>query len=84
MGEIAQKALTVAKDIHEVKKGILSDYERISDALNTDQEESGTWMKNIFGIMQESVRHVFGDYGAKHAAGCGFGKNFYTDKHYFI
>ena len=60
MGEIAQKALTVAKEIHEVKKEYYLIMNGISDALNTDQEESGMWMKNIFGIMQESVRHVFG------------------------
>src|SRR5699024_6925018 len=59
MGEIAQKALTVAKDIHEVKKEYYLIMNGISDALNTDEEESGMWMKNIFGIRQESVRHVF-------------------------
>lgn len=84
MGEIAQKALTVAKDIHEVKKEYYLIMNGISDALNTDQEESGMWMKNIFGIMQESVRHVFGDYGQNMRLDVVLEKNFYTDKHYYL
>lgn len=79
---LEQKALTVAKDIHEIKKEYYLIMNGISAALNNDQEESGMWLKDIFGVMQESVHHLFGDYGQNLKVETSLGKNFYTDKHY--
>lgn len=82
--EAAQKALTVAKDIHEVKKEYYLIMNGISDALSTDQEENGMWMKNVFEMMQESARHLFGNNGQNIKIDIQLEKNFYTDKHYYL
>lgn len=82
--QAAQKALTVAKDIHEVKKEYYLIMNGISSALNTDQEENGMWIKNICQVIKDSAQHVFGDYGQNLQIDISIGKNFYTDKHYFL
>ena len=82
--QAAQKALTVAKDIHEVKKEYYLIMNGISSALNTDQEENGMWIRSIYQVIQESVKHVFGEYGQNMHIDFSISKNFYTDKHYFL
>lgn len=81
---LAQKALTVAKDIHEVKKEYYLIMNGISDALSMDQEENGMWLKSIFGVLEESVHHVFGNFGQNLRLEIMVEKNFYTDKHYYL
>lgn len=80
----AQKALTVAKDIHEIKKEYYLIMNGISAALNIDREENGMWLKNIFQVLQESVSYVFAGYGKNMEISTEMEKNFYTDRHYYL
>ncbi len=80
----AQKALTVAKDIHEIKKEYYLIMNGITAALDIDQQENGMWLKNIFQMIQESVCYVFGDYGKNLEIEVSMEHNFYTDRHYYL
>ena len=82
--QLAQKALTVAKDIHEIKKEYYLIMSGISSALETDQEENGMWLKNILQIVQDSMRRAFEKDGKKVRIDIALQKNFYTDKHYYL
>ena len=84
MPQQAQKALTVAKDVHEIKKEYYLIMRGISNAMNMDLQESGMWIRNIFQILQDSLsREVEITHPqAKIQLSCS--KDFYTDKHYYL
>ena len=82
--KLAQRALTVAKDIHEIKKEYYLIMSGISSALETDPEESGMWMKNILQIVQDSLRRAIEKDGSRVGIDISLQKNFYTDKHYYL
>lgn len=84
MAAQAQKALTVAKDVHEIKKEYYLIMRGISNAMNMDMQESGMWIRNIFQILQDSLsREVeLSHPNAKIQLSCS--KDFYTDKHYYL
>ena len=54
MEQLAQKALTVAKDIHEVKKEYYLIMNGISTALNDDDQQNGMWMRDILQTLQNA------------------------------
>lgn len=63
MEQLAQKALTVAKDIHEVKKEYYLIMNGISAALNDDDQQNGMWMRDILQTLQNSTRNGFDGFG---------------------
>lgn len=80
----AQQALTVAKDVHEIKKEYYLIMRGISNALDLDMEENGMWSKTIFQILQESITREAQESGKQVRIVLNQDKNFYTDKHYFL
>lgn len=82
MEQLAQKALTVAKDIHEVKKEYYLIMNGISAALNDDDQQNGMWMRDILQTLQNSTRNGFDGFGENVQVSFSMEKNFFTDKHY--
>ena len=82
MEQLAQKALTVAKDIHEVKKEYYLIMNGISTALNDDDQQNGMWMRDILQTLQNSTRNGFDGFGENVQVSFSMEKNFFTDKHY--
>ena len=82
MEQLAQKALTVAKDIHEVKKEYYLIMNGISAALNEDDQQNGMWMRDILQTLQNSTRNGFDGFGENVQVSFSMEKNFFTDKHY--
>ena len=82
MEQLAQKALTVAKDLHEVKKDYYLIMNGISAALNEDDQQNGMWMRDILQTLQNSTRNGFDGFGENVQVSFSMEKNFFTDKHY--
>lgn len=82
--EAAQKALTVAKDVHEIKKEYFLILKGISEALNMEMEETGMYFKNILQILQESMKKIQVSLGKNAVVTASCAANFFTDKHYYL
>ena len=61
--EVRQLALSIARDVHEVKKDNLSIVRGIEGEVagtGTDQGEQ-MWMSDLFLILQDTMRHILGE-----------------------
>jgi hypothetical protein len=76
MEQLAQKALTVAKDIHEVKKEYYLIMNGISAALNDDDQQNGMWMRDILQTLQNSTRNGFDGFEENVQVSFSMEKNF--------
>lgn len=81
---LAQRALTVAKDVHEIKKEYRLIMKGLSEALNKDVEEKGMWIGDILDILKESCVHLAKTQGKEVKLELSCRYDFYTDKHYYL
>lgn len=83
--EIARKALSVAKDVHEVKKEYLLIMRGIGDALDKETEHDGMRFAEIMAIMEESMRPVCEQQQVHLTIEDDFDQNLFTqDPYYFL
>lgn len=82
--ELTQNALTVAKDIHEVKKEYLMILRGISEALDLNLHDGEMLLSDILTVLQNSVSILSSEKGKKLDFQICLGSNFKTDKHYFL
>lgn len=83
--QLAQKALTVAKDIHEIKNGILPDYERyLLHAGNRPGGKRHVAEKYPADCAGQHAAAPLRKDGKKVRIDIALQKNFYTDKHYYL
>ncbi len=82
--QAAQKALAVAKDVHEIKKEYFLILKGMSDALNLEAEEEGMYFKNVAQILQESMKKIQQSLGKQGEIAVTCSTNFFTDKHYYL
>ncbi|MGI6206462.1 MAG: sensor histidine kinase [Anaerovoracaceae bacterium] len=61
--EYAEKSLSVAKDVHEIKKEYLLIHKGITDAVESESGTEGMQMSELFLILSESVRGEYSDSG---------------------
>ena len=82
--ELTQNALTVAKDIHEVKKEYLMILRGISDALELNLHDGEMQLSDILTVLQNSLLMLASEKGKKIEFQISMETNFKTDKHYFL
>ena len=81
---LAQNALTVAKDIHEVKKEYLMILRGLSEALDLNLRDGEMSISDILTVLQNSMTILADEKGKKLMFHANVGFNFKTDKHYFL
>jgi len=82
--QLTQNALTVAKDIHEVKKEYLMILRGISEALELNLHDGDMLLSDILTVLQNSIRMLSAEKGQKLDIQISTESNFKTDKHYFL
>ena len=82
--ELTQNALTVAKDIHEVKKEYLMILRGISEALELNLHDGDMHLSDILTVLQNSSLMLASEKGKKLEFQISTESNFKTDKHYFL
>lgn len=82
--ELSQSALTVAKDIHEVKKEYLMILRGISEALDLNLHDGEMSLSDILTVLQNSLTMLAEEKGKKLELNIQLENNFKTDKHYFL
>ncbi|MDD7408519.1 MAG: sensor histidine kinase [Anaerovoracaceae bacterium] len=61
--DFAKESLSVAKDVHEVKKEYLMISRGITDAVESESENEGMQLSELFIMLTESVRDEYRDSG---------------------
>ena len=82
--DLTQSALTVAKDIHEVKKEYLMILRGISEALDLNLHDGQMQLSDILTVLQNSIAMLASEKGIKLDFQVQMESNFQTDKHYFL
>lgn len=82
--ELRQLALSIARDVHEVKKDNLSIIRGIEGEVagtGTDNDEQ-MWISDLFHILQDTMGHILGEEREKIAIQCHYETDFATEEHY--
>ena len=82
--QLTQNALTVAKDIHEVKKEYLMILRGISEALELNLHDGDMQLSDILTVLQNSIHMLATEKGKKLDIQISMESDFKTDKHYFL
>ena len=82
--ELTQNALTVAKDIHEVKKEYLMILRGLSEALDLNLRDGDMSISDILTVLQNSMTMLADEKGKKLEFHADIESGFKTDKHYFL
>ena len=82
--ELTRNALTVAKDIHEVKKEYLMILRGISEALDLNLHDGEMLLSDILTVLQNSMLMLCAEKEKKLELQISTETNFKTDKHYFL
>lgn len=83
--DISRKALSVAKDVHEVKKEYLLIMRGIGDALEKESQQDGMSFEEIMTIMEESMRPVCDEEKVRLSIEHDFNEALFTqDPYYFL
>lgn len=81
---LSQTALTVAKDIHEIKKEYQMILRGISEALELNLHDGEISLSDIMRVLQNSVTVLAKGQGKALNLHMNWDTNFKTDKHYFL
>ena len=82
--ELTQNALTVAKDIHEVKKEYLMILRGLSEALDLNLRDGEMSISDILTVLQNSMTMLANEKGKNLEFLINIASNLKTDKHYFL
>lgn len=82
--ELSDQALSVAKDIHEIKKEYGIIMRGISDALKDSVNDTGMKFRDIFIMLKDKYDLENNHYGKKIKWNVDLQYDFYTKKHYYI
>ena len=81
---LSASALSIARDIHEIKKEYLLIMRGISDALEQEMENDGMYLEELLSILNDSLHHLAKDQKKELVLTYNCQNNFYTDKHYSL
>ena len=82
--EISSSALSVAKDIHEIKKEYLLILRGISEALDQEFQSDGMYLEDLLTLLKDSVTLTAREQGKELSLSARCSDNFYTDKQYAL
>ena len=83
-GEAAGTALTIAKDIHEVKKEYFLIMRGISEALERASTIPGMELEELFSILTHSVERAAQASGKEVVCTTSLSDNLYTTQHHYL
>ena len=81
---LSQDALTVARDIHEIKKEYLLIMRGLSEALQTESSEEGMLISDIFSILQSALLTEAKELDKKPKIHITSNSRLYTSKPYLL
>lgn len=81
---LSQDALTVAKDIHEIKKEYLLILRGISEALDLNLQDGGMTLTDILVLLEDTLTAAAHEKGKELTFEKEFSNDIFTDKHYFL
>lgn len=82
--KLSQAALTVAKDIHEVKKEYMLILQGISEALDLNLQDGEMSLSDILTVLENSLNVTAQENGKMLTFSTQCTTNISTDKHYFL
>lgn len=80
---LSKKALSVAKDVHEIKKEYVLILRGLSEALELDMREEGMYLQDILNLLKNSLKSSVPNDKELHF-NFDITENLYTEQHYFI
>lgn len=83
-GEGADTALTIAKDVHEVKKEYFLIMRGISQALDAETAQAGMRLSELMAILEQSTRRLAQALGRAAEVSCTWEADFYTTRHFYL
>ena len=81
---LSKKALSVAKDIHEIKKEYALILRGLSDAMELNLNDEGMYLEDIFQVLKNSLTSSETSSGRKLDLDIRLCENLYTRDHYFL
>lgn len=78
----AASALTIAKDIHEVKKEYMLIVRGVTEALEREATGDGMYFREIWDTLSGSLSRAAADAGKRVRFSLDGGRDFYTKRHY--
>lgn len=82
--ELSRQALSVAKDIHEIKKEYVLILRGLSEALDLNLNDEGMRLKDIFSVLENSLNSAPTPGGHTLSLELSLEENLYTEDHYFL
>lgn len=82
--ELSRQALSVAKDIHEIKKEYVLILRGLSEALDLNLDDEGMHLKDIFSVLENSLNTPPTPGGRTLSLEISMEENLYTKDHYFL
>lgn len=82
--ELSRQALSVAKDIHEIKKEYILILRGLSEALDLNLNDEGMQLKDIFTVLENSLNTAPTPGGHTLSLEVSLEENLYTEDHYFL
>jgi len=80
---LSRKALSVARDVHEIKKEYMVILRGLSDAMELNLKEEGMYLEDILTLLKNSINASVPD-GKSVTLAIHIQENLYTQKHYFL
>lgn len=80
---LSRKALSVAKDVHELKKEYMLILRGLSDAMELNLQDEGMYLSDILQLLKNSQQNALPS-GKNLTMDIQIHSNLYTQKHYFL
>lgn len=82
--ETVDTALTIAKDIHEVKKEYFLIMRGISETLEGDAARGGMDLRELMAILERGAGRTARELGKQVTVTCRCAESFYTERHHYL
>ena len=82
--ELSESALSIAKDVHEIKKEYFLIMRGLTEALDKEMKSDKLAFSDLVAILKNAALKTAGEHGKKLELGIENQDDFYTDKHYFL
>ncbi|SCZ78713.1 ATP-binding protein [Acidaminobacter hydrogenoformans] len=79
-----EQAVTIARDVHEIKKEYALAVRGIKDLTMSEMVEGGMEFKDICRILKDAMKRELQSFETEIGLTIETGENFYTSKHYFL
>ncbi|BCZ26425.1 sensor histidine kinase [Claveliimonas bilis] len=82
--DLSESALSIAKDVHEIKKEYFLIMRGLTEALDKEMKNDKLPFADLLAILKNAALRTAGEYEKKLELEIETQDDFYTDKHYFL